>query len=363
MAMPTVNPLSYMIKSKAIELGLDLIGITRADKPPDSGRFKKWLEQGFQADMQYLERGYEKRMDPGMILKNVRSVVSTGLIYYSEKKETSIPKTSALISNYAWGRDYHTIFLDILKKLENYIVEIAPAAHCKSYVDTGPVLERSFARQAGLGWIGKNTCLIHPDLGSYFFIGEILTDIILEYDLPFASDHCGTCTRCLDACPTEALTKPGVLDASLCISYLTIEHRGEIPEGKRIGLQNHLSGCDICQEVCPYNRDPIPTRIEAFHSYPFLSDNGPGTLSLEKAIEISPAEFKTLFSNSAIQRLKYEGFFRNIIIAMANSENSRYIPRLQSAKLKTIDPELKKLMDWAIETLESKRFSQIPDKQ
>jgi len=329
------------IKEFAKEVGFDLVGITPADPSPDFDFFRWWLDQGYAAQMGYLKRGEEKRGNPEKILPGVKSVICCGMNYYVERpRGEGSPAVSAelaslrqvletfgkpsplglKISRYAWGEDYHTVVGERLKKLELFIrTEIDRAAQTKSYVDTGPILERSYGALAGLGWIGKNCCLINNGVGSYLFLGEILTTLEFgesEYDRP-AVDQCGSCTRCLDACPTQALIEPGVLDANRCIAYLTVEHRGEFTAAEAAMVGSHLYGCDICQEVCPYN-DRIPaTPLPEFQPRPELS-------SLLKAT--GPEEFRKLTEKSAMNRIKFSQWESNLK-AVKNNLTWRKGPR------------------------------------
>lgn len=240
------------IRDKAQSLGFELVGAAPAKPVPDLDLFRQWLAKGYGATMTYLNRQAERRGDPEKILPGVQTVICVGLNYF-----TGAP--GDLIARYAHGEDYHRVIGEKLRELETFLAEIAPEAKTKSYVDTGPVLERSYAARAGLGWIGKNTMLINEGLGSYFFLGEILTTLELDaedYGVP-ALDQCGTCSKCLDACPTHAFPEAGVLDANKCVSYLTIEYKKEFTPEQESMVGGHLYGCDVCQEVCPYN-DRIP---------------------------------------------------------------------------------------------------------
>jgi epoxyqueuosine reductase len=343
---------SQKIKEKALKLGFDLVGITAVKPSKHLDSFESWLKQGYSGQMIYLEKGLEKRKDPNLVLKGAKSMICCALLYYTKEKENFHDTDYGLISNYAWGKDYHKVLLEKLEALEKFIkLEIDPKAQTKSYVDTGPILERSYAQEAGLGWIGKNTCLINPKIGSWFFLGEILTDLVLTPNTPFTTDHCGTCTRCLDACPTQAFKSPGVLDATSCISYLTIEHRGSIPKEKRAGIGNHLSGCDICQEVCPHNQRPVPTSVNDFYPREILNQDGVGKISLEQIAQFTSEDFQSLFLESPIKRLKYEGLLRNAIIAMGNSENLKFARTLEVMKERIKDPMLQEHIDWALAKL------------
>ncbi|MBI3540732.1 MAG: tRNA epoxyqueuosine(34) reductase QueG [Deltaproteobacteria bacterium] len=289
------------IIDKARELGFELVGLTRAHPVPHYDSLLTWLDRGYAAMMGYLQRGAEKRGDPSKILPGVKTIICCGLNYFTENPEGPV-------SRYAWGDDYHSVVGDRLQKLEEFIRKIAPEAQTKSYVDTGPILERNFAAQAGLGWIGKNTCLINNGVGSYFFLGEILTTLEFEeheYHRP-VMDQCGTCTKCLEACPTQALVEAYVLDSNKCISYLTIEHRGDFsPEQKKM-VGDHIYGCDICQQVCPYNERIQETPLKEFQ---------PRSEWQEKQgewKEWTEEEFKKAIRGSAMTRIKYPQWKRNL---------------------------------------------------
>jgi epoxyqueuosine reductase len=313
---------SASIKQMARECGFELVGIAAAEPSADFERFDSWRERGMAGEMTYLtdHRG-DLRKDPRNLLPSARSVVCVGKLYntYSDREnsdEESGDSGMGRISRYAWGADYH----DVVKAgLEELVSKIQASStepfSAKTCVDTAPLLERSLAHQAGLGWIGKNTCLIKQGFGSWFFLGEVLLSIPLEIDLP-APNRCGSCTRCIDACPTQAIV-PNVdgswaIDSRLCISYLTIEKRGELPESTARKTGNHLFGCDICQDVCPWNtKAPLSTE-PAFE--PLVSG-----AKLAELATLSEDEFRRLFRNSPIWRSKYQGFLRNVAIAMGNS--------------------------------------------
>ncbi|MBX7149346.1 tRNA epoxyqueuosine(34) reductase QueG [bacterium] len=299
-----------VIKQKALELGFDLVGIAPAEPHPHMAFFDEWLGKGYDAGMTYLKRGRDRRANPDLILPGVKSLIVCGLTYHTNYPFSieSTEEGRGWISRYAWGDDYHEVMGEMLQKLEAEIIKLAPHAQTKSYVDTGAILERSYAESAGLGWIGKNTCLINTKKGSFFFIGEILTTLELESDVPDI-DHCGKCTRCIDACPTQAL-KPYELDSHKCISYLTIEHRGDMPSNMASQLGHHLVGCDICQDVCPWNAKAPVTDNHHFKPRPGLL--GPSIQELKAMDEES---FKTRFHNSPIKRLKYAGLKRNLALA------------------------------------------------
>lgn len=290
------------IQEKAIALGFELVGITPAHPVPDIDLFRSWLGRGYGATMTYLHRQAERRSDPEKILPGVKSLICVGMNYY-----TGAPGNR--IARYAHGEDYHRVIGEKLKELEALIVMVDPSAKTKSYVDTGPVLERSYAARAGLGWIGKNTMLINDGLGSYFFLGEILTTLEFpseEYGVP-ALDQCGTCSKCLDACPTQAFPEPGVLDANKCVSYLTIEYKKDFSPEQEKMVGDHLYGCDVCQEVCPYN-DRIPsTPLKEFQPRVVLQErlrSGHWPTTEE--------EFQAFIEGTAMERIRYAQWIRNL---------------------------------------------------
>jgi epoxyqueuosine reductase len=247
--------LTEAARARALALGFDLAAVGPAGPPEHGAELRRWIEAGHAGTMGYLERRLEERLDPGRVLPGARSVLCVGLHYY---QGTPADQSWRPVARYAWGRDYHDVIAPRLERLADFLAEAA-GARSRGYVDTGPVLERDLAARAGLGWIGKNTMLLHPSLGSWFFIGVLLTTADLVPDEPLA-DRCGTCRACLDACPTGAFVAPYVLDARRCISYLTIEHRGEIEPALRPGMAGWQFGCDVCQDVCPWNRKaPVAT--------------------------------------------------------------------------------------------------------
>ncbi len=297
------------IKKFAQGLGFELVGVTAAHPSPDHDFFRWWLDQGYGATMAYLNRQSERRGDPEKVLPGVKSVICVGLNYFTGASGDTIAR-------YAHGQDYHRVIDEKLKALETFILSsIDASAQMKRYVDTGPVLERSYAARAGLGWIGKNTMLINNGLGSFFFLAEILTTIAFDepdYDRP-ALDQCGTCTKCLEACPTDALPEPGVLDATKCISYLTIEYRGEFTESQSRGVGTHLYGCDVCQDVCPYN-DRIPaTYLPEFQPRPEVLAR-----TASQAWDMTEDEFQKFREGSAMDRIRYAQWQRNLSAVRKN---------------------------------------------
>jgi epoxyqueuosine reductase len=278
----------------------------------DFARFSAWVDQGKAGEMKYLtDHRADLRSNPEHLLSGVKSIISIGLLYNGpEPYSTDFSESDrGWISRYAWGEDYHSVLRSKLINLEMRLSAAFPENQSRICVDTAPLLERSLARQSGIGWIGKNTCLINQKSGSWFFLGELLTTLQIEPNPQPAPDRCGTCTRCIEACPTQALT-PYELDANLCISYLTIELRGEVPENKRSQIGPHIFGCDICQDVCPWNRQA-----------PQTTEFQPGQFAppLEKMAELTEAEFKAMFRHTPVSRAKYTGFLRNVAIAMGNS--------------------------------------------
>ena len=330
------------INAKASTLGFDLMGITSAAPLAQGGRLRAWVAQGFAGEMGYMSRDVEKRVDPSRVLPEVRSIIVLGMNYYTSP---SMPETSprcGWISRYAWGQDYHTVLGDKLKALVAFIRELdGPDVKARWYVDTGPILERELAWRAGLGWPGKNTNLINRHLGSWLFLGAILLDRELIYDAP-ATAHCGTCTRCLVACPTGALVAPGVLDARRCISYLTIELRGPIPRQLRPLMGTHIFGCDICQAVCPWNRQAPVTSDAAL-----LPRAGFAAPELMPLLRLSEDDFRARFQGSPVTRAKRRGLLRNVAVALGNLRDPRALSALEAA-LHDTEPLIRRHAAWAL---------------
>lgn len=309
------------ITALASACGFQLSGVARALPLADAERYQTWAGNGFAGEMRYLtDYRAAKRNDPRSLLPSARSVVCVGMLYNGpEPYSTEFADADrAWISRYAWGDDYHDVMKARLELLAARMLE-REAFEYKICVDTAPLLERSYAREAGLGWIGKNTCLIHEGQGSWFFLGEILTSLELEPGEP-PPDRCGTCTRCIDACPTKAIVPAGdgfAVDARLCISYFTIELRAAIPVEARAQMGNHVFGCDICQDVCPWNRRAPATRETAF---------APGEFAppLEKLARLTEAEFREMYRETPVSRARYSGFLRNVAVAMGNARNTKF---------------------------------------
>lgn len=303
-----MNPaeLTQKLKEKAYGLGFELASATPAVRSQDYPDFLDWLQKGFAGEMGYLERRKEERGDPRSLLPGVRSVFCVALSYNPQPEHYPLLEKHP-ISCYAWGRDYHEVLGEKLKILSDHLTrELSPGAKAKWYVDTGPVLERSYAAQAGLGWVGKNTLLLNKKFGSFLFLGEILTDAELAFEGP-VENLCKTCTACLEACPVGALEEPGLLNANKCISYLTLERRSDLPEN--IELHGYLAGCDLCQTACPYNAKAPAGREAAFQPRPEILE-----FTREKAGVISESEFKEFTRDSALERIKYPMWKRNISV-------------------------------------------------
>ncbi len=307
---------SAVIKAKARDLGFDACGIAAAIDHAELPFFSDWVARGYAASMTYLERSADRRADVRQILPSAQAVIATATVYNTDRPysiECTDPER-AHIARYAWGDDYHEVIARRLDAFLLWLRESTPEPfEALAYVDTGPVQERVYARHAGLGWIGKNTCVIHPELGSWIFLAEIVCSLPLEADAP-SYDQCGTCTLCLEACPTQAFPAPGVLDANRCISYLTIEHRGEIPEALGQQAGTHVFGCDICQEVCPWNARAPVSVDRAWQPRPVWAAT---TVSGLEAL--SEDEMLRSLKGSAMKRTKISGMRRNIAMAKSNA--------------------------------------------
>jgi len=344
------------LKRAARDAGFELCGIAPVSPNPELDSFPGWLEHGYGGEMHYLEARDQHGQLKRAALQNVapwaRSVIVCALNYNSSAPYSSDPAGPGRgwISRYAWGgaekpADYHDVVMSRLRSVVTLLAtSLSEQVLTRCYVDTGPLVERVFAKYAGVGWIGKNTCIINQRLGSWLFLGVILTSLELEADLP-APDRCGSCTRCLDACPTGAFVGPHQLDATRCISYLTIEKRGEIPEDLRQGMGRHVFGCDICQEVCPWNRKSPVTTLADFQPPPDLVNP-----ALDWLAVISEEQFRRRFRGSPIQRAKRSGLRRNAIVAMGNSGDPNFIPVLRRL-IRDADPDLATHATWALDRL------------
>lgn len=296
---------SNKIKLAAQKLGFLSCGISKADFLEDEApRLEQWLSQGHNGSMYYMERNFDKRLDPRILVPGAKSIVSLLLNYHTDQKQ--IDPEAPKISSYAYGVDYHSVIKNKLKKMMKIIHREIGEVNGRVFVDSAPVMDKAWAAKSGLGWVGKNTNLISKKVGSFFFIAELILDLELEYDLPVA-DHCGSCTACIDACPTEALIKPYQIDGSKCISYLTIELKESIPSEFQGKMDNWAFGCDVCQTVCPWNRFSTPNGESAFKPQSDLL-----SLSKKEWEEMTESVFNTIFKNSAVKRTKFNGLKRNI---------------------------------------------------
>lgn len=353
--------LKQIIAEAAREQGLDLAGVARVEQfacGPDLPFFRDWLARGYHASMAWL--GGDRaalRAEIGRLLPGVRSVICLAVNYNAPLPYSTAldDRTRGWISRYAWGEDYHEEFGARLEKLVERLRPRLPPFEARVCLDTSPVLERALARHAGVGWVGRNTCVINQRLGSWLFLGEVLTTLELEADAP-APDRCGSCTACVEACPTGALViqdpaRPGprgaslpphLLDSRRCISYWTIEEKGAIEPGMRAGIGRHVFGCDICQDVCPWNREAATTADPAFAPRDGLFDP-----PLEQLARITEDEFRSMFRHSAIRRAKYRGFLRNVCVAMGNSGDPKFTPELRRLAAHP-DPLVSEHAHWAL---------------
>jgi epoxyqueuosine reductase len=334
--------LTRLIKQRAGESGFSLCGVCPAAPPAGLARFDEWLAAGYAGQMHYLADRRDAYADPSSILDGARSVVMLAMNYRTA--EASPPGAGAgRVSRYAWGEaDYHDLMRDRLNRLADYLREQVPAAKVRGVVDTAPLLEREFAQLAGLGWIGKNTLLINRQHGSWFFLAALLTDIELAYDVAHEADHCGTCRACLDACPTSAFPQPYVLDASRCISYLTIELREAVPRDLRGGMGEWLFGCDVCQDVCPWNSRAPQSREAVFEP---RADSNP--IDLVGLFELDDAAFRRRFRNTPLWRAKRRGLLRNAAIVLGNRPTRDAIPALIRG-LNDHEPLVRGACAWAL---------------
>jgi epoxyqueuosine reductase len=341
------------IKRLARECGFELAGIASAEPlPDDSRRYLDWVNRGMAGAMGYLtDRRAHVRTDPKLLLASARSIICVGKLYNGPQPRSTEVDTAdgGWISRYAWGDDYH----DVLRQgLEELAAQLGSEHEYKICVDTAPLLERSYARQAGIGWIGKNTCLINQEIGSWIFLGEILTSLDMEPDSP-PPDRCGTCTRCIEACPTQAIAPGGYeIDARRCIPYFTIELHGAAPEEMRAHIGQHVFGCDICQDVCPWNSRAPVAEEPAFQPRLFAPP-------LEELAALTEDEFRSRFRGSPIQRAKYAGFLRNVAVAMGNSGLEKFREPLQRLAAFQI-PLVAEQALWALERLPNSATNPAP---
>lgn len=334
------------LQERAAALGFDACRIAPAHPPPHRDEFEDWLANGAAGEMEWMARSAEKRGDPEKVLPGARSVIVLALNYWQGLGETGNRKAetgkSGRIARYAWGDDYHDVMLERLRKLDAFLK--TQGGQQKYYVDTGPILERDFAAEAGVGWHGKSTMLLDRRLGTWFFLGEILTTLALPPDSP-QTPRCGACTRCITACPTGAITAPHRLDARRCISYLTIELKGSIPLEFRPLIGDRIYGCDECLDACPWNRFAQTSREAAFAARPAVADT-----PLRDFLSLDDEQFRALFRGSPIKRIKRRGFLRNVCVALGNAGTDADLAALQRA---ATDPEplIAEHARWAIEQI------------
>lgn len=304
---------SVWLKAKAQEMGFAFCGISRAGfLEEEAPRLEQWLASGYAGEMAYLHNHFDKRLDPTLLVPGAKSVVSLGYNYYPKEDLTN--RTGYKVAKYAYGADYHHVIKAKLRQLMEALQEEVGAVEGRAFVDSAPVMERQWAARSGQGWIGKNSLLLNRQMGSFFFLAELIIDLELSPDPPMG-DFCGTCTACIDACPTDAIPQAGVVDGSRCISYLTIELKNEIPARFSGQMEDWVFGCDICQDVCPWNRFAAPHRELAFEPHPDL-----GKMEKEAWHELTEDVFRELFRKSAVKRTRYEGLKRNIAFAKKGAD-------------------------------------------
>jgi epoxyqueuosine reductase len=346
--------MTEMVKDEARRLGFQLVGVTTPEPPIHFTIFEDWLADGRHGEMGYLAtpRARQRRADPRQILPECRSILVLGVRYPAPE---GLPQTgqegsgkenkTGRVAAYAWGADYHDVLAARMRALISFIeAQVGQPVPYRAYTDTGPILERDLAQRAGLGWIGKNTCLIHPRMGSYFLLAEILLGIELDPDPPFASDQCGTCTRCLDACPTGCILPDRTLDARRCISYLTIELKGAIPLELRSKVGEWVFGCDICQQVCPWN-----LRFAEPQGDPELAPR-PGVPypDLLEEISLTPQSFSARFHKSPVKRARRRGYLRNVAVALGNRRDASAVPALALCLRSEPEAQVRAHAAWAL---------------
>ncbi|MBA2270006.1 MAG: tRNA epoxyqueuosine(34) reductase QueG [Chthoniobacterales bacterium] len=335
--------LKSQIVHRAKELGFDSCRVAHCSPPPHAAEFRSWLAEGAAGEMEWLHRGAEKRCDPQQVLPGARSVIVLALNYWQGAPDAEIDTTAiGRIARYAWGDDYHDLMLGKLRQLDEFLVSCGGTQKC--YVDTGPMLERDHAAEAGVGWHGKSTMLVDQQLGTWFFLAEILTTLELTPDTPQAA-RCGSCTRCITACPTGAITEAHRLDARRCISYLTIESKGSIPLALRPLIGDRIYGCDTCLDVCPWNRFAAVSREAAFAARPATA-----AMQLRDYLALDAAAFRTLFRGSPIKRIKRRGLLRNVCVALGNVGTEEDLPALERAR-RDAEPLIAEHAAWAIDQI------------
>jgi epoxyqueuosine reductase len=344
------SELTLALKAEALRLGFDRVGVAPAVAPPGYDRYLDWLKSGNAAGMDYLERHREARSHPDRLLDGVRSVVMASVVYGQRAASPELPRQGK-VARYARGLDYHRVLWDKLGALLAWLQGRCPGVRGRAVVDTAPLLERDFSRLAGLGWIGKNTMLIDRRLGSFTFLGALLVDLDLVPDTPFAADHCGTCTRCLEACPTDAFAGPYELDARRCISYWTIEHRGPIPGEFADRLDGWVFGCDVCQDVCPWNRKAPDGRMPEFDGRPEWTNP-----DLVAWLSRPRQECTDALKGTALARAKRVGLLRNAALALGSRRVVEAVPALRS-RLSDVeeDPVVRSAAAWALGRIGTER--------
>ncbi len=333
--------LTARLKAEAQRLGFDLAGATAAIAPPRLTALHQWLAGGFAGQMEYIPRRAAAYEHPRHVLDGARSLLMLAMAYHTQQPVAPAPG-QGMIARYAWGTDYHDVVRERLHSLADFHRELTPAAAVRGVVDTAPLLEREFAELAGLGWVGKNTLLLNRRLGSWFLLAALITSETLVYDEAVTTGHCGTCRACIDACPTGAIVEPYRLDARQCISYLTIELREPIPPEQRASIGQRIFGCDICQDVCPFNRRPAPTDEPAFQPRP---DSNP--IDLAELLHLDEAAFRQRFRGSPILRAKRRGLLCQAAYALGNRPDSSALPALLEG-LHDADPAVREACAWAL---------------
>jgi epoxyqueuosine reductase len=346
-----MQPLEERIKSQARALGFELVGVAPATAADGLDRLHDWLQRGFAGEMNYMQRQAEARSHPSAILPEVRSVIMAGMNYKAAGETSELAPQHGKVARYARGTDYHDLLRERLNRLLEWLRTEIPNCRGRGVVDTAPLLERDFARRAGLGWFGKNTMLLNRRLGSYFLIGALLVDTELRADPPHQSSHCGTCTACLDACPTEAFVGPGMLDSRRCLSYLTIELRGSVAEDLRPHMKEWLFGCDVCQEVCPWNSKAPAGAEPALGARADLE-----AVDLRELFEMSEEALRTRFKGTALWRSRRRGLLRNAALILGNQGNVSAIPILERAAADS-DDVVRAAAQWALKRLQQQTAS------
>jgi epoxyqueuosine reductase len=355
--------LQDLLKAETERLGFPLYGTAPVAPPPHLNVYERWLDSGLHAEMAYLaaDRARERRAKPDLILPEASALLVVALRYFDPLSAPDGPTGEALgrVAAYAWGDDYHDVIPPRLAELVTLIEKyLGRPVLARSYTDTGPILERDFAQQAGLGWSGKNTCFIHPRRGSYFLLGESLLDVPLEPDHPFLTDHCGTCRRCIETCPTQCIREDRTIDSGRCISYLTIENKGTIPPDLRPKIGEWVFGCDICQIVCPWN-----VRFASSAGDPSTAPReGVPRPLLRKEIHLTPQEFNRKFRRSPIQRSRRRGYLRNLAVALGNQPDPAAIPDLAHVLENEPEPLVRAHVAWALGRMQTIRARRALEK-